>query len=162
MKRAVQDIDPSLIIAYINKIDAYLLLGDEKKVIETLKEAENIDIIGLRSVIYNILPGIRQFPNDKRRIEFYGIELKKLNKLKDFTRNLLDRYWRKGQKIQAYNLGEELLRNDPNSISIWLNIIKMLLADERYEEAIEHGERAEKIFSTNQLFYHILVRHYTI
>jgi hypothetical protein len=36
-RRAVQDIDPSLIIAYINKID---LLGDEKKVIETLKEAE--------------------------------------------------------------------------------------------------------------------------
>jgi hypothetical protein len=100
-RRAVQDIDPSLIIAYINKIDAYLLLGDEKKVIETLKEAENIDIIGLRSVIYNILPGIRQFPNDKRRIEFYNIELKKLNKLKDFTRNLLDRYWSKEQKIQG-------------------------------------------------------------
>jgi hypothetical protein len=97
MKRAVQDIDPSLIIAYINKIDAYLLLGDEKKVIETLKEAENIDIIGLRSVIYNILPGIRQFPNDKRRIEFYDIELKKLNKKKILE--FLDKYWSKGQKI---------------------------------------------------------------
>ncbi|MDW3627351.1 MAG: hypothetical protein QOK72_11965 [Nitrososphaeraceae archaeon] len=29
--------DPSLIIDYINKIDAYLLLGDEKKAIETLR-----------------------------------------------------------------------------------------------------------------------------
>jgi hypothetical protein len=77
-------LDPSLIIAYINKIDAYLLLGDEKKAIETLR-GRNIDIIGLRSVSYNILPGIRQFPNDKRRIEFYDIELKKLNKkIKDF------------------------------------------------------------------------------
>jgi hypothetical protein len=93
-RRAVQDIDPSLSIAYINKID---LLGDEKKVIETLKEAENIDIIGLRSVIYNILPGIRQFPNDKRRIEFYDIELKKLNKKKILE--FLDKYWSKGQKI---------------------------------------------------------------
>ena len=73
-----------MIIAYINKIDAYLLLGDEKKAIETLR-GRNIDIIGLRSVSYNILPGIRQFPNDKRRIEFYDIELKKLNKkIKDF------------------------------------------------------------------------------
>jgi hypothetical protein len=33
-RRAVQDIDPSLIIAYINKIDAYLLLGDEKKLLK--------------------------------------------------------------------------------------------------------------------------------
>ena len=73
-----------MIIDYINKIDAYLLLGDEKKAIETLR-GRNIDIIGLRSVSYNILPGIRQFPNDKRRIEFYDIELKKLNKkIKDF------------------------------------------------------------------------------
>jgi hypothetical protein len=93
-RRAVQDINPSLIIAYINKID---LLGDEKKVIETFKEAENIDIIGLRSVIYNILPVIRQFPNDKRRIEFYDIELKKLNKKKILE--FLDKYWSKGQKI---------------------------------------------------------------